>query len=178
MIQSLKIEKGRGGFTLIEILTIIAISGILLAIAIPNFIGWQQKQRFKNALNDLHNALQMARVHAAREGVACTMLFTQTVDGEAYDYILFKDKRPLFEYGGDDEVIKKVKLEEYENVELGSVTFPDNGIAFRRNSLPRTKDPDSDGDNTWPGEIHLTNTHDNEDRWIEVSIAGNIVVRK
>ena len=174
MKHPLKIIKGRGGFTLVEIFTTIAIVGILMAIAIPNFIGWQQKQRFKNALNDLHNALQMARVHAAREGVPCTMLFTQTVDGEAYDYILFEDKSPLFEYNDGETIIKSVKLEEYKNVALASITFPDKGVAFRRNGLPRVKT----GSLTTAGEIHLTNTRDSEDRWIEVSIAGNIVVKK
>ena len=41
----LKLKKNRKGFTLIELIVVVAIIAILAAIAVPNFIGLQQKAK-------------------------------------------------------------------------------------------------------------------------------------
>ncbi|MGB5159258.1 MAG: prepilin-type N-terminal cleavage/methylation domain-containing protein [Desulfobacterales bacterium] len=54
MIQKLRGEKG---FTLIELMIVIAIIGILAAIAIPNFISYRDKAYCSYAEGDAQNLL-------------------------------------------------------------------------------------------------------------------------
>ncbi len=48
-------EKGQKGFTLIELMIVIAIIGILAAIAIPQFAAYRTKAFNAAALSDLRN---------------------------------------------------------------------------------------------------------------------------
>ena len=47
-----KVYLKRGGFTLIELMIVIAIIGILAAIAIPNFIAYRNKSFCSQAESD------------------------------------------------------------------------------------------------------------------------------
>jgi len=51
----MRIKKGQLGFTLIELLVVISILGVLVAVAIPNVIGFMGKGRIEAANTEASN---------------------------------------------------------------------------------------------------------------------------
>ena len=83
----LKQLKGQKGFTLIELMIVVAIIGILAAIAIPNFLTYQMKSRQSEAKTNLQAiktsevAFQAERgcyLGIAQEGVAVPVAGTKS----------------------------------------------------------------------------------------------------
>ena len=56
------------GFTLVELMIVIAIIGILAAIAVPNFLSYQRKGYDAAAQSEAMNFMHMAMNHFANEG--------------------------------------------------------------------------------------------------------------
>jgi type II secretory pathway pseudopilin PulG len=56
------------GASLVEIAMVMAIVGVLVAVAVPNTIRWQRDQRLKGAAHDVADLLVLARSEALRTG--------------------------------------------------------------------------------------------------------------
>jgi prepilin-type N-terminal cleavage/methylation domain-containing protein len=68
------VSKNRG-FTLLELLIILAIVGILMAMAIPSFIAAQQRTQLSQATDSVVASLQQAQREAIRRNQSCTLTF-------------------------------------------------------------------------------------------------------
>jgi type IV fimbrial biogenesis protein FimT len=66
MLKPLPVQRG---MTLVEIMISLAVLGILLMVALPNFAAWLQNQQLRGATEGSLNGLQIARAEAIRRNV-------------------------------------------------------------------------------------------------------------
>lgn len=59
---------GDGGFTLVELMVVVLVIAILLAIAIPTFLGARERSQDRAAQSNLRNALTAAKVVFSNDG--------------------------------------------------------------------------------------------------------------
>ena len=61
------------GFTMIEIIIVVAVMGVLLTIAVPSFVSFTSSQKVKTASFDLYAAMMFARSEAIKRKVTVTV---------------------------------------------------------------------------------------------------------
>jgi prepilin-type N-terminal cleavage/methylation domain-containing protein len=75
------------GYTLTEMAVVVAIAGVIAALAVPSTVRWQRDQRVKGAARDVADLLLLARSEATRTGNRHIVIFgppgTEDSDGTA-----------------------------------------------------------------------------------------------
>lgn len=78
--------RKNSGFTLLELIVVIAIVGILTAIAVPGFFAYLPNYRLNSAARDLYSNLHLAKMAAIKANGTCTVTYnagqnTYTITG-------------------------------------------------------------------------------------------------
>ena len=94
--------KRNSGFTLMEMMIVIAIIGITAAIAIPNVISYLPKHRLNGGARDVYSAMQYARLKAVKEKTPVSIIFNIGTDS----FTVFDDLNGNGTIDGGDTVLK------------------------------------------------------------------------
>jgi type IV fimbrial biogenesis protein FimT len=77
--------RGQAGFSIIELMVVLAIFAVLAGIAAPNLQGWLRIYRLKSAAMDLYANMQQAKASAVRENMPWKLRFNTT--SKRYDVL-------------------------------------------------------------------------------------------
>ncbi|MBW1836901.1 MAG: GspH/FimT family pseudopilin [Deltaproteobacteria bacterium] len=134
--------NGANGFTLVELMVVIAIIAILSVIAIPNIVVWRENAQLSRATRDLLSDFQLAKIEAIKSNTYCSITFNQTPDG----YTIYLDPNQNLQYDTGEGVVTSKTWSDYGSTKFDTsqgggdgLTFsnPDNGVAFAPNGLPK-----------------------------------------
>ena len=147
-------RTNRRGFTLIEILVVIAIVAILLLVATPSMARFIADWRAKDAANSLIGQLRLARIEAIRHsrpvilcrvdatGDACNTSTSAPFEWKD-GWLLFVDNNNngAFNEAQGDKLLKKqgplLGLEEMRKNQAGALVFYPTGIMRLSNGTSR-----------------------------------------
>jgi prepilin-type N-terminal cleavage/methylation domain-containing protein len=139
------------GFSLPEVLTVVAIIGIMSAIAIPSMLSWLSNKGMQSAARDLYSNMKKAQSFAVKENRNCAVTFNGTAGYTVYmdaatpwDASAATNKNFVHDAGAGERIIAQVLWSDYRNVELDTAnppSFADNSggnptIAFQPNLIP------------------------------------------
>ena len=125
--------RKQAGFTVMELLTVVAIIGVMAGLAISSGIEWLPKHRLKSAANDLFSNMQRARMMAIKENRNWIIVFDR---GTMHGYRVWSyGANNTWDNGASDDVLDRtVNLADYgSGVDFGhgnaTDDVPGNGAA-------------------------------------------------
>ncbi len=158
--------RNKNGFSLLEIMLVIAIITVISTVAVPGYRSWLPKYRLGSASRDILSVFQQSRIRAIRENATAVVLFDPDGDGNlGGNYIAFIDDgtgggtaENWVADGGEQIFVSAVMP---ADVRMSASTFTGNRTRFNGRGLPGSI-----------GTITLTNSL-NDTKQITLNIVGN-----
>ena len=110
----------QSGFTLIELIVIIAIVAVFAAIAIPNYLAWLPKSRLNGAARQVMGDLMAARMKAVSQNNKFKIFFL----ANGHDYMILDDDDNDGTADGGEWTETKNIQNQYHDVTFSATTNP------------------------------------------------------
>lgn len=137
------------GFSIVELMVVVAVVGILVGVAVPNVQTWRRNYNVKSAVTDLYANMQLARIGAIKNNQPWRMQFFYDPANSA------NNSYTVIDAGG--RIVKEVMLSDRYK---GSIVFgrPEPGSPIENPSITFRGNGMSDNGNgiTAPGFVYLT----------------------
>jgi len=175
--------RDKKGFTMIELLIVVAIIAVTAAIAIPNIISWIPTMRVNSAARDIVSEMQLARMKAVSE----RNNYVITFDTSTNQYSIYDDNDSNF--STSNVLVKTVNLP--SGIQFGYIAGknPSNdditgSVQFGATSSPIRETFIPNGTANLMGSVYLIPTEDiagsrrDRQRAITVILTGRIKLWK
>ena len=158
--------RNKMGFTLMELMVVLAIFTVVASLGVPSFIGWRDKAKLRDGASLLRGDLERAKLRAMKENDFVAVIFnangyTAFVDDGAGDPLKAGD----WVKDGTEQIVYDRQLPAGVRISLAATDF--NGSDQTRfNSRGRISDD---------GVVKIVNTAGNE-KQISINRFGMITV--
>lgn len=149
-------SKQTSGFSLLQMMAVIAIAGVLMAAAIPTFRDMIRRTRLTTYANEFVTALNMARSESIKRGVTVTL---RKIGGtgtywSTSGWDVFVDINENGEKDANEEIIKKYNALPVNYTLVGTNSNIANYLSYKPDGMTNVITPsfilcdNSDGNNT------------------------------
>ncbi len=131
--------RNTSGFTILELMIVLALAAIVASIAAPSFLTWRSDAKLRSAVSMIRGDLEMARSQAMRENNFVAVSFNTT------NYVVFIDDGAGAGNPGDyirqadERLLRSRQLPAGVTIDLVKTDFEDDQTRFNgRGRIGRT----------------------------------------
>jgi len=124
---------GRAGFTMVEILVVLAIGAILAAIAIGGLNTIIPRSQTKSAAQQLHADLQKAKMASVKNNRASLITFSEASGSDSGSITACFDDDDDDTCNSGETIIARIDMNDYKHAELKSASFSSGPDHFEFN---------------------------------------------